>query len=110
MPLNPRNANAQAQYLPPSPPSGGAAAIGGYSGYDALLVLVLMVILGKRWQVVLFRRRGGGESSVGGIRVFSRNSPLPPGFTVRRLHLPSPAPRETSLGLVPPSRRAQLIA
>lgn len=34
MPLNPRNANAQGQYLPPSPPLGGAAAIGGYSGYD----------------------------------------------------------------------------
>ncbi|KWU41618.1 pali-domain-containing protein [Rhodotorula sp. JG-1b] len=36
MPLNPRNANAQGQYLPPSPPSGGAAAIGGGygGGYD----------------------------------------------------------------------------
>lgn len=38
---------------------------------DALLVLVLMVILGERWQIVLFRRRGGGESSVGGVRVLA---------------------------------------
>jgi hypothetical protein len=79
---------------------------------DALLVLVLMVILGKRWQVVLFRRRRGGESSVGGIRVLAHLAAIVGGvlspslkashalipeltpatrITVRRLHLPSPA-------------------
>jgi hypothetical protein len=39
MPLNPRNANAQAQYLPPSPPS-GLAHLAAIVGVDLRAVQV----------------------------------------------------------------------
>jgi hypothetical protein len=68
---------------------------------DAFLVLVLMVILGKRWQVVLFRRRRGGESSVGGIRVRGTTTRRGSICHLRRLRavpLRSAATRATTAG------------